>query len=293
MREFKTFQLNEFLIAEKIKQFLKEDIGFGDLTSKLFENKISTARLIAKSPGIVCGVQETEIAFKLMECSVKIAKFDGDDVKPRDIILYIKGNLSNILTAERTALNMIMKMSSIASSTRSLMEKIYNSGLNVKIAASRKTTPGFRIFEKKAVIVGGGDPHRWRLDDMILIKDNHIKGCNKSILQIISDSKKLVSFTKKIEIEVEDEKSALEAAIAGADIIMFDNMKPNDIKESISKIKKELEKNNLPTPIFEASGNITHENFIHYIETGVNIISTSEITMHPHIKMDFSLEIDS
>jgi len=285
-------KFNDFLIEQKIKEYLCEDIGYIDLTSNLIENKKCSARLIAKSDGVVCGIQELEITFKLTNCNVITFKDDGDTVKIGDIVAQIEGDLLDILSTERIALNIIMKMSSISTSVRDLVDKLNSKNLTVKLASTRKTTPGFGIFEKKAVIIGGGDPHRWRLDDMVLIKDNHINSSSKSISEIIKKAKKLTSFSKKIEIEVNDENLGLEAALVGAEIIMFDNMSPERIKNAISNIKTKLKEKNYQIPLFEASGNITHENFMKYAESGVDIISTSEITLHPHKKMDFSLEIN-
>jgi nicotinate-nucleotide pyrophosphorylase (carboxylating) len=218
---------------------------------------------------------------------------DGESIEIGDVIIKVTGELKDILGCERTILNLMMRMSSIASSTYRMADKIKD--YEAKIAATRKTTPGFRIFEKRAVVIGGGDSHRWRLDDMVLLKDTHLDAImfqNNSLEDIVKKAKTKVSFSKKVEIEVENGIHALKAAKAGADIIMFDNMKPAEIKETIGKIKKLTAGDNQNMgPIFEASGNITLENVLEYAKTGVNIISSSEITLYPPIKVDLSLKI--
>jgi nicotinate-nucleotide pyrophosphorylase (carboxylating) len=217
---------------------------------------------------------------------------DGEILKKGAEVMRLEGNLYEILTIERTMLNIMMRMSSIASTTYKFATRIKEVSNSVKIAATRKTTPGFRIFEKRAVVIGGkgnSDTHRWSLDDMVLLKDTHLAAFNHNIAELITTAKKTTSFSKKIEIEVQTNEDALIAAQSGADIIMFDNMIPVEIKSAIKIITKTLGKSKLP--IFEASGNITLNNVSEYATSGVDIISTSQITFHPQQKIDISLEI--
>lgn len=284
--------IDKFSVIKKIKEYLEEDIGYGDITSNLIQETKAEGEIIAKSKGIICGIEEAKIIFDLMKVEVLNCSKDGEVIEKGDVVVKIAGDLKDILGCERTILNLMMRMSSIASSTHQMADLIKD--FDTKIAATRKTTPGFRVFEKRAVVIGGGDPHRWRLDDMILLKDTHLDAImfqNSSLGEIIKKAKLKVSFSKKVEVEVENGNHALEAAKAGADIIMFDNMKPDKIKETIEKIKKFAENNKNMLPIFEASGNITLKNVLDYAKTGVNIISSSEITLYPPIKVDLSLKI--
>lgn len=281
------------MIEDKLSSLVYDDIGFGDITTGLIENKPVTAEIIAKSPGIICGLTEAIILFEKFNVKCTSGLTDGSHVEKGQSVLKLDGTLADILAVERTVLNIMMKLSSIASSTRDFVKKAHNINPNLKIAATRKTTPGFRYFEKRAVIIGGGDPHRWRLDDMILIKDTHLDAFKHDIRGIIEKAKSQISFSKKIEIEVENGQHALLAARSNADIIMLDNMKPEEIKKSIALIKDDLSQKNLQIPLFEASGNISMENIEEYAEAGIDIVSTSLITLNPHKQVDLSLKIRS
>ena len=200
--------------------------------------------------------------------------------------MEIKGNARTVLSLERTALNFLMRMSGIATLTFNTLQKIREVNKNIILAGTRKTTPGLQIFEKNAVKVGGGDTHRFRLDDCVLSKDNHIAIVG-SVGESVIMAKNNVSFTKKIEIEVENEKGAIDAAKAGADIIMLDNMNPDEIENVISS----LESRNLRDHILiEVSGGIKPENIVEYAKTNADIISTGFIT-HSARSLDLSLEI--
>ncbi|MBD3351421.1 MAG: carboxylating.nicotinate-nucleotide diphosphorylase, partial [Candidatus Lokiarchaeota archaeon] len=158
--------IEKIAIKEKLIEYLEEDIGYGDITTEILPNKKVNAKIFAKTNGVICGVQIGIMLFDI--CNVKAtARFqDGDQIKEGDVIMELQGKIWDILKAERTCLNIMMRMSSIASSVNEFNKKLEKINLKTRIAASRKTTPGFRYFEKKAVIIGGGDPHRWRLDDM-------------------------------------------------------------------------------------------------------------------------------
>ncbi|MEM3105110.1 MAG: carboxylating nicotinate-nucleotide diphosphorylase, partial [Candidatus Bathyarchaeia archaeon] len=200
------------LTIEQLLRFLEEDLGFGDITSELLIPRGLKAKgvIVAKERGIVAGVEEAEMLFKHFSVDVKINCRDGDAVKPGDVVIEVEGDARSILTLERTVLNIMMRMSGIATETGALVEKIRKAGLNVKIAATRKTAPGLRALDKKAVMIGGGEPHRLRLDDAVLIKDNHIALVG-SVKEAVRRARENVSFVKKIEVEAKTPGEALDA----------------------------------------------------------------------------------
>ncbi|MGB9978474.1 carboxylating nicotinate-nucleotide diphosphorylase [Methanobacterium sp.] len=271
-----------------LKQMVYEDIGFEDITSNaLIPKDLETKGiLIAKEKGIISGIDVVADLLNEFKIKSKVKKYDGDSVKVNDIIMEIKGNARTILSLERTVLNFLMRMSGIATLTFNTIGKIREVNKNIILAGTRKTTPGLQIFEKNAVKVGGGDTHRFRLDDSVLIKDNHVAIVG-SIKDAVIIAKNNVSFTKKIEIEVEDEKGALDAAKAGADIIMLDNMNPEEIKHVISALESRNLRDNI---LIEISGGIKPENIVEYAKTNADIISTGYIT-HSARSLDLSLEI--
>jgi nicotinate-nucleotide pyrophosphorylase (carboxylating) len=276
------------LLKAKLISLLETDLGFGDLSSTLIPSDANGEAVIrAKSEGIIAGVEEAKIIFELCDVEVIIEKNDGQSVKKGDIIFKLKGLVRNILMAERTALNFIMKLSSIATSTADYVQQIRRKGLSTIIAATRKVTPGFGWFEKKAVILGGGDPHRWNLSDMVMLKDTHLKYYQGDLTKMIQIADAQTSFSKKIEVEIEKPEDIQTAIAAGADIIMLDNMTPEMIKAHLIPLKKDQ---NLKI-LFEASGNITEKNFLAFADAGIDIISTSQLIFHPHIHMDFSLRL--
>lgn len=284
--------INKTILIAILKKFLEEDLGSGDITSNLIENKVVKAKILAKSSGIISGITEVKTLFEIINVKVIESLKDGDRVEKGTIVMKISGDLKDILMAERTALNIMMRMSAITTSTTELISKIRKINPNVRLAATRKTTPGFRYFEKRAVIIGGGDPHRWRLDDMILIKDTHLDACGHKIADLLKKARSESSFSKKVEIEVENSEDAIAAAENGADIIMLDNMNPEMVKTVIDNIKQFTSTHSKPMPLIEVSGNLTNENILEYVKSGVDILSTSQITMFPHLKVDISLKID-
>ncbi len=271
-----------------LKQMVYEDIGFEDITSDaLIPKGLKTEGIIiAKENGIISGIDAVSDLLNEFKIKSVIKKHDGDNVKANDIVMEIKGNARIVLSLERTVLNFLMRMSGIATLTFNTLQKIREVNENIILAGTRKTTPGLQIFEKDAVKVGGGDTHRFRLDDSVLIKDNHIAIVG-SIEEAVIMAKNNVSFTKKIEIEVEDEKGAIDAAKAGADIIMLDNMNPPEINEVISALESRNLRDNI---LIEVSGGIKPENIVEYAKTKADIISTGFIT-HSVRSLDLSLEI--
>jgi len=224
-----------------------------------------------------------------LNIEISLLKNDGDKISKNDIIFELSGNARDILASERVSLNILTRMSAITTSTKDFLNAVKKLKKKTIIACTRKTTPGFRIFEKRAVKLGGGDTHRFGLDDMVLIKDTHRKYYAGDIKKILKKSQQLASFSKKIEIEVENVEDAIIAAKNGADIIMLDNMNPSEIEEAIKK----LETNNLRKKIMlEASGGINRDNIEEYIKSGVDIISLGVLTQFPHKQIDLSLEFD-
>jgi len=204
---------NRFIIERKLKEFLEEDCNFKDVTSSIISNDAEiSAKILVKSQGYISGLEELKILFNLLNISSEFLKRDGQYVESGDIIVNLKGKVKDILLGERIGLNLITHMSAITSITRKYINIIKDSGKSVKIACTRKTMPGLRIFDKKAVEVAGGDTHRFNLDDMILLKDTHLKYYNGDVAKLLKDTRKIASFTKKIEIEIEKVEDVLIAA---------------------------------------------------------------------------------
>lgn len=281
---------NRFIVERKLREYLEEDCHFIDVSSRFIpENVQISAKIVAKSNGYVSGLEELEILFNILKIEANFKKTDGDMFKKGDIIVELKGSARNILLGERLGLNLVTHMSAITTMTKKFVKIIKDSGKKVRIACTRKTTPGFRIFEKKAVELGGGDVHRFSLDDMILLKDTHLKHYNGDVARLLNDVKKTASFSKKIEIEIEKPEDVITAARNGADIIMFDNMSPDAVKNCVNLLKK----NNLREKVtIEVSGGITQENIANYLMAEPDIISTSELTQFPSEKIDISLRFD-
>ncbi len=269
-----------FNSKKQLSQFLAEDIGKRDITSNLLPKKKISVKIISRENAIVSGVTHAKEIFKLKGCNSQILKKDGSKIKPNQTIMTITGNAGSILTCERTALNLLTRMSGIATQTNILVKKIPN---KTKLYATRKTTPGLRYFDKEAVEIGGGKKHRLTLDEMIMIKDNHI-AIDGSLLSLIKKAKKKY---KKFEVEVENTSDAVLAAKESATIIMLDNFSPGQIKKTIQVLKNQKLRNKV---LLEASGGINSKNIAKYGQTGVDIISVGSITNS--VKgIDMSLEI--
>ncbi|MEM3443114.1 MAG: carboxylating nicotinate-nucleotide diphosphorylase [Candidatus Bathyarchaeia archaeon] len=278
------------ILEEKLLKILAEDIGQGDITTELTvpTGKTAEAHVIVKENGVVSGIEETKILLESLGLKTEVLVDDGKRVKAGQILLKIFGDARTILTAERTVLNILSRMSGIATITRRLVENVKQAKLKTKIACTRKTAPGLLYFDKKAVSVGGGETHRLHLDDMILIKDNHVALAG-SIENAVKEARRKASFTKKIEVEISKVEDILAAAKAGTDIIMLDNFNPEKIRNAMELLKKEGFYGKV---LLEASGGITTKNFMEFASTGVDIISLGEITASPKT-LDISLEIKS
>jgi nicotinate-nucleotide pyrophosphorylase (carboxylating) len=268
----------------KYSEFLREDIGSGDLTSELLlsPDRKAVGTIHAKEACVLAGVREAAEVFAELGVETSSPVPEGTKVERGDAVLVVKGPARAILTGERLALNFLMRMSGIATLTKDLLERCRKINPDVKVAATRKTTPGFREFEKRAVSLGGGDPHRFGLDDAILIKDNHIAlagGVREALRKA-----KAASFTKKIEVEVEDEEDAFTAADEGADIIMLDNFDPSEGARVAKAIKTKR-----PGVVIEVSGGIRPENIEQYASYA-DIISLGWLT-HSVRSVDFSMTV--
>jgi nicotinate-nucleotide pyrophosphorylase (carboxylating) len=276
------------ILEEKLTHMLAEDIGQGDVTSAaVIPSELKTeAKVIAKAGGIVAGIEEASILAESLGLKVITEVTDGDEVKSGQTIMRFSGNAQAILTAERTLLNLLSRMSGIATTTKKLAEKLQRANSTTRIAATRKSAPGLLYFDKKAVLIGGGEPHRLHLDDMILIKDNHIALVG-SLENAVKRARQNASFSKKIEVEVTKHADVLKAAELGADIIMLDNFSAKQVKDAVTLLKKA---GFFGKVLLEASGGITGENLLEYASTGVNLISLGELT-HSVKALDISLEI--
>jgi len=278
------------LVEQKVREALEEDIGFGDITSQLVvpEDVEAVAEIVAREEGVLAGAEEARTAFELLGARVVWAMEDGSFIKPGDIVLRAEGPARALLAAERTALNFLMRMSGIATATAELVELAKKARPGVRVAATRKTAPGLRFFDKKAVEIGGGDTHRLRLDDCVLIKDNHIAILG-SVAEAVRKARRAVSFTKKIEVEVSTPEEALEAARAGADIIMLDNFSPEEVEEALQLLEEEGRRSSV---LVEVSGRIGPHNIADYASKDVDIISSGYLT-HSARALDFSMRISS
>ncbi|MGI0082667.1 MAG: carboxylating nicotinate-nucleotide diphosphorylase [Nitrosopumilaceae archaeon] len=271
-------------VKKALASFLAEDIGKGDVTSNLLQRKKISANIISREAGIIAGVQYAKEIFSSKGCQVKIMKKDGLKIKPNDIIIIISGTAQAVLSCERTALNLLSRMSGIATQTNILVQKIRKINPKVKLYSTRKTAPGLRIFDKEAVEIGGGHKHRISLDQMIMIKDNHIAVAG-SVYPLLDKARKK---NKKIEVEVENLHNAIIAAQGGASIIMLDNLSPKEITEIVATLKKLGLINKVK---LEASGGIDSTNIQSYARTGVDMISVGKITSSVS-GLDLSLEVN-
>jgi len=275
-------------ILKKLLDFLEEDLPFGDITSSIIPaDKNINARIEARENLKLFGIQYVGILLDYFGIQHHLLKKDGEWVRKGEKIAILSGNGRQILQLERTILNLLSHLSGITTLTHFYVMKAKAVNSAVKIACTRKTLPGLRFFEKEACLAGGADPHRFSLSDMILIKDNHIKILG-GVEQALKEAKKLASFTKKIEIEVENKEDALKAAELGADIIMLDNMEPQEIREVIALLEKKKIREKV---IVEASGGIDLENIEEYAKTGIDVISVGRITYGAY-HCDISLEVE-
>ena len=276
------------VLEEKIRKFLEEDIGQGDITTSLAVSSgtIVEAEVVAKEAGVVAGVEEIITLLESLNLQAEALVADGSRIEEKTIIMKIVGDARTLLSSERTLLNLLTRMSGIATTTNRLINKVQDAGHKTRIACTRKVAPGLLYFDKRAVMLGGGDTHRLHMDDLVLIKDNHLAIIG-NVADAVKKVRNAVSFSKKIEVEVTDVKEALVAAKAGADIVMFDNFSPQQVKEAVALLEREGFRSKV---LIEVSGRITERNILEYAATGVDVLSLGELT--DSVKaLDMSLEV--
>lgn len=278
--------LNKFELERNIRNWLEEDMPFGDITSdNIFEDQIASGRLVAKEFGVLCGLEVFRKVYEILDNQVKVTSNlkDGDILEVGQIIGTIDGPIASILKGERLGLNLMQRLSGIATMSKLYADEV--KGYNTKIVDTRKTTPGLRSLEKYAVRIGGCSNHRHSLSDAVMIKDNHIAGAG-SIKKAVEMVKSNIAHTVKVEVEVESIDELRQAIDAGADIIMLDNMSNDLTKEAVDIIR-----NSNANIISEASGNMVLERLKEVAKTGVDIISIGALT-HSVSALDISLKFD-
>lgn len=263
-------------LKTKLLKMLAEDLGQGDVTTEaIVQAEIrGDAYITAKKAGTIAGIHEACILLSTLGLEVHALINDGQKCRKNQRLLSVSGDARTILCAERTILNLMSRMSGIATATAEITEKLNKAKLTARVAATRKTAPGLGYFDKRAIMLGGGDTHRLHLDDAVLIKDNHIIVAS-SLENAIKKAKQHVSFTKKIEVEVSRPEEASKAAQVGADIVMLDNFEPDEVAETVRLLKK---MNLYGKVLLEASGGITSSNVLQYASKGVDIVSMGELT---------------
>ncbi len=265
-----------------IMEALKEDITSEDITTNAVMREAcpGEVQLICKQDGVIAGLEVYKRVFELLDEKTEVEFYvkDGDVVKNKQLMGVVRGDIRVLLSGERVALNYLQRMSGIATYTRSIIDLL--EGSKTRLLDTRKTTPNMRVFEKYAVKVGGGCNHRYNLSDGILLKDNHI-GAAGSVAKAIEMAKEYAPFVRKIEIEVENLEMVKEAVEAGADIIMLDNMTPDEMKEAIKIIDGRAQT--------ECSGNVTKENVARLVSVGVDYISSGALT-HSAPILDISMK---
>ncbi|MBU5356318.1 carboxylating nicotinate-nucleotide diphosphorylase [Paenibacillus barcinonensis] len=274
-------------LIETIKGWLHEDVGAGDVTTSVTipTGSESKAVIHAKDQGIIAGMPIAELVFQVVDPALRYtAKVsDGDTVHPGTILAEVEGSTHSLLTGERLALNLLQRMSGIATRTRSYVDAL--EGLKTRLVDTRKTTPGHRLLEKYAVRVGGGANHRFGLYDAVMIKDNHIKGAG-GITEAVQRARAVIPHTMTIEVETENLAQVQEALHAGADIIMLDNMQPDRMREAVALIREQA-----PHVKVEASGNVSLQTIRGIAETGVDVISVGRLT-YSFESLDISLDLN-
>jgi nicotinate-nucleotide pyrophosphorylase (carboxylating) len=283
-RDHQDRMMNGMVPIQYLLGFIEEDSPFGDITSDaVIPERTCRAVIRAEQEGIIAGIEEASALFKHFGVMVEPGKRDGEAVIQHEIILSLAGNARSILLVERTALNIIGRMSGIATQTRKLVDRVSSANSRCRIAATRKTCPGFRALDKKAVLLGGGDPHRMSLSDGILIKDNHLA------LVPLTDAiraAKVVSAYRKVQAEVETPQDALTAAKEGADIILLDNMAPRQVRETLAGLEHAGLRDHVT---IELSGGIDETTLPEYAALDVDVISMGSLT---HTVKNFSVTLE-
>jgi nicotinate-nucleotide pyrophosphorylase (carboxylating) len=279
-------ELEAGIIYAHAADFLKEDLGRGDITTQatVRGGQRARGRFLAKQDFILCGLEIAEAVFGTLDSQIQLESrvYDGEAISKGTEFVRIEGPANVLLTGERTALNLLQRLSGVATLTKKFVDAI--SGTGSKVVDTRKTTPGLRLLEKYAVSVGGGYNHRFGLDDGVLIKDNHIALAG-GVRRAIEFARHSVSHLLKIEVEVANQSQLKEAVAARADVIMLDNMSLEEIRQSVQVIREQA-----PSVIIEASGNVSLETIRQIAECGVDLISVGAIT-HSATAVDISMKM--
>ncbi len=274
-------------LEEELARFLAEDIGRGDATTDALidPGQRAAGHLVAKSEVVVCGLPLARAVFRRLDPELTWTVFvpEGEKAGRGQKLAGVAGNARALLSAERVALNLLQRMSGIATATRRYVEAV--AGTSCRILDTRKTAPGLRMFDKRAVAAGGGRNHRFGLDDGILVKDNHIRLC-RGVGPAVEKARRSAPGLLRIEVEVETEPQLEEALAAGADLLLLDNRTPEEVARMVA-----LARNRRPGVALEASGGITLANVRAYAETGVDFVSVGALT-HSVIAADISLELE-
>ncbi|OXL86621.1 nicotinate-nucleotide diphosphorylase (carboxylating) [Paenibacillus sp. SSG-1] len=283
-----TFNGYDESLVESIRQWLREDVGSGDVTtlSTIPNGHESKGIIHAKEDGVVAGLPVSELVFQVVDPALTFTPqvSEGDFVKKGTVLAVVEGSTHRILTGERLALNLLQRLSGIATRTRSFVDAL--EGLPTRLVDTRKTTPGHRMLEKYAVRVGGGANHRFGLYDAVMIKDNHIKGAG-GIRKAVERARAFIPHTMTIEVETESLEQVEEALEAGADIIMLDNMSQDLMKEAVRRIKAKS-----PHVTVEASGNVSLKTVKGIAACGVDVISVGRLT-YSFDSLDISLDLNA
>ena len=269
-----------------VRYMLEEDEGFGDVTSNALIDKddVSVGQIFSKEDGILAGIDIAREIFESRDITVIFNLNDGTEISKGDLLIHVVGNTRDILLLERTVLNLLMRMSGVATAANHYVNLVKD--YDVIVAGTRKTAPAIAKFDKYALAVGGADTHRFSLDDMVLIKDNHIMAVGTP-LDALKKAQNNVSFSKKIEIEVETLEDAIQCVENKADIVMLDNMNPSEVKEVLDQLNELGIRNN---SLIEVSGGINHETIREFAEVGVDIISSGALT-HSTRSLNFGLDL--
>ncbi|SNZ06733.1 nicotinate-nucleotide pyrophosphorylase [carboxylating] [Natronoarchaeum philippinense] len=262
----------------RVERWLREDVGHHDVTNDVPGE--TAGRLVAKERGVLAGIEAATAVFEYLGVGVIDAAADGDRIEPGDAVLRVEGDARDVLRAERVAVNLAGHASGVATTTRAAVDRAREVSETVEIAATRKTTPGLRGVEKRAVVAGGGDTHRLDLSHMVMIKDNHV--AEMGLEDAVEHFREKASFATKLDVEVEEPADAPRAADAGADIVLLDNMTPDETSEAVELLRAAD-----ADALAEASGGITVETVPEYAATGVDVISMGALT-HSAPTLDLS-----
>ncbi|MGY5865481.1 MAG: carboxylating nicotinate-nucleotide diphosphorylase [Candidatus Thorarchaeota archaeon] len=273
-------------VIETLKKFIDEDVRSGDITTELTvpEDTTALATIYAKERSVLAGIEEVAAIAEFSGLTYEVLAYEGNWVDPQTPIMRLKGSARTLLTIERVCLNIVQRMSGIATKVYNMVSVAREGNPKIKVAATRKTTPGFRFFEKRAVVVGGGDPHRYALDDMVLIKNNHITAAG-GVREAVTAAIEGISFSKKISCEARTLQEAQEAIRAGVDIILLDNFKPKDVGGVVEVLTSEGLRDKV---ILEISGGVNEKNAKAYAASGVDVLSSGALT-HSYKSSDFNM----